>query len=141
MGIFERLYYFSVVFTNTMKHIHFHAVGNKFDRLHSIANEYYEKSNEDSDLFGEWAMEHGEEIQNPSDAAKLLDAIVENDNQYNWENGIKAISDWIQQYIEEMTTVRKSKYASDDIKSELDTIIRYWKKENDYKNEARLKEI
>ena len=124
-----------------MKHIHFHAVGNKFDRLHSIANEYYEKSNEDSDLFGEWAMEYGEEIQNPSDAAKLLDAIVENDNQYNWENGIKAISDWTQQYIEEMTTVRKSKYASDDIKSELDTIIRYWKKENDYKNEARLKEI
>ena len=124
-----------------MKHIHFHAVGNKFDRLHSLANEYYEKSNEDSDLFGEWAMEHGEEIQNPSDAAKLLDAIVENDNQYNWENGIKAISDWIQQYIEEMTTVRKSKYASDDIKSELDTIIRYWKKENDYKNEVRLKEI
>lgn len=124
-----------------MKHIHFHAVGNKFDRLHSIANEYYEKSNEDSDLFGEWAMEHGEEIQNPSDAAKLLDVIVENDNQYNWENGIKAISDWIQQYIEEMTTVRKSKYASDDVKSELDTIIRYWKKENDYKNEARLKEI
>lgn len=124
-----------------MKHIHFHAVGNKFDRLHSVANEYYEKSNADSDLFGEWAMEHGEEIQNPSDAAKLLDVIVENDNQYNWENGIKAISDWIQQYIEEMTTVRKSKYASDDIKSELDTIIRYWKKENDYKNEARLKEI
>ncbi len=141
MGIFERLYYFSVVFTNIMKHIHFHAVGNKFDRLHSIANEYYEKSNEDSDLFGEWAMEYGEEIQNPSDAAKLLDAIVENDNQYNWENGIKTISDWIQQYIEEMTTVRKSKYASDDVKSELDTIIRYWKKENDYKNEARLKEI
>ena len=124
-----------------MKHIHFHSVGNKFDRLHSIANEYYEKSNEDSDLFGEWAMEYGEEIQNPSDAAKLLDVIVENDNQYNWENGIKAISDWIQQYIEEMTTVRKSKYASDDVKSELDTIIRYWKKENDYKNEARLKEI
>ena len=124
-----------------MKHIHFHAVGNKFDRLHSIANEYYEKSNEDSDLFGEWAMEYGDEIQNPSDAAKLLDAIVENDNQYNWENGIKAISDWIQQYIEEMSTVRKSKYASDDVKSELDTIIRYWKKENDYKNEARLKEI
>lgn len=77
MGIFERLYYFSVVFTNTMKHIHFHAVGNKFDRLHSVANEYYEKSNEDSDLFGEWAMEYGEEIQNPSDAAKLLDVIVE----------------------------------------------------------------
>lgn len=124
-----------------MKHIHFHAVGNKFDRLHSIANEYYERSNEDSDLFGEWAIEYGEEIQNPSDAAKLLDAIVENDNQYNWENGIKAISDWIQQYIEEMTTVRKSKYTSDDIKSELDTIIRYWKKENNYKNEARLKEI
>ena len=124
-----------------MKHIHFHAVGNKFDRLHSIANEYYEKSNEDSDLFGEWALEYGDEIQNPSDAAKLLDAIVENDNQYNWENGIKAISDWIQQYIEEMSTVRKSKYASDDVKSELDTIIRYWKKENEYKNEARLKEI
>lgn len=124
-----------------MKHIHFHAIGNKFDRLHSIANEYYEKSNEDSDLFGEWALEYGEEIQNPNDAAKLLDVIVENDNQYNWENGIKVISDWIQQYIEEMTTVRKSKYTSDDIKSELDTIIRYWKKENGYKNEARLKEI
>lgn len=40
-----------------------------------------------------------------------------------------------------MSTVRNSQYTSDDIKSELDTIIRYWKKENGYKNEARLKEI
>lgn len=138
--MFEHLYYVSVVFVNTMKHIHFHAIGNKFDRLHSIANEYYEKANDDSDLFGEWALEYGERIQNHSKAASLLRVNTENKDTYNWEEGISTISNWISYYIAELERLRNDN-ISDDIKSELDSIIRYWKKENNYKNKMRMKEI
>ena len=137
--MFEHLYYVSVVFVNTMKHIHFHAVGNKFDRLHSIANEYYEKANDESDLFGEWALEYNEEIRNPSNAASLLKVNTEDEDTYNWEEGIMTISSWISFYIAELEKVRNDN-TSDDIKSELDSIIRYWKKENNYKNKTRMKE-
>lgn len=138
--MFEHLYYVSVVFVNTMKHIHFHAIGNKFDRLHSIANEYYEKANDDSDLFGEWALEYGEQIQNPSKAASLLRVNTENKDTYNWEEGISTIANWISYYIAELERLRNDN-TSDDVKSELDAIIRYWKKENGYKNKMRMKEI
>lgn len=139
--MFERLFYASVVFTNNMKHIHLHAVGNKFDRIHSIAQEYYNKAAEESDLFAEWALEFKETIQNPSNAATISGLYVENENEYYWESAIAAINNEINTYITELAKVRDSRSISDDVASELDTIIRYWKKENNYKNAARMKEI
>ena len=46
MAKYAKLYYQSVAFSNDMKHIHTHAIGNKFDRLHNISNEYYEKASD-----------------------------------------------------------------------------------------------
>ena len=98
--MFELLYYRSVVFTNDMKHIHTHAVGNKFDRIHAIANEYYEKASEESDTFVELALELDEKVQNPSNAADILNYSVANEDEYFWENAMEQITARMEAYIE-----------------------------------------
>ena len=139
MTKYAKLYYQSVVFSNDMKHIHAHAIGNKFDRLHSISNEYYEKASEDSDLFVELALEFGEKVRNPSDAAPINNYSTADADSYDWDNGIQQIIARMEAYIASMEELRKSGVPT-DVQSLLDDIIRYWKKENRYKNVARTKE-
>ena len=133
------LYYQSVVFYNDMKHIHTHAIGNKCDRLHNISNESYEKASEDSDLFVELALEFGEKVRNPSDAAAIINYSTADADSYDWDNGIQQIIARMEAYIASMEELRKSGVPT-DVQSLLDDIIRYWKKENRYKNVARTKE-
>ena len=139
MTKYAKLYYQSVVFSNDMKHIHTHAIGNKFDRLHSISNEYYEKASEDSDLFVELALEFGEKVRNPSDAAAIIGYDFADADSYDWDDGIQQIMARMEAYIAAMEELRKSNIPA-DVQSLLDDIIRYWKKENRYKNVARTKE-
>ena len=42
--VLANLYYVAVVVANDMKHVHTHAKGHRFDRIHSICNEYYERA-------------------------------------------------------------------------------------------------
>ena len=139
MTKYAKLYYQSVVFSNDMKHIHTHAIGNKFDRLDSISNEYYEKASEDSDLFVELALEFGEKVRNPSDAAAIIDYAFTDADSYDWDDGIQQIMARMEAYIAAMEELRASNIPA-DVQSLLDDIIRYWKKENRYKNVARTKE-
>lgn len=136
---YAKLYYQSVVFANDMKHIHTHAIGNKFDRLHAIANEYYEKASSDSDLFVELALEMNEKVSNPSDAASIINYDSACFDSYDWDDGIEQIKVRMEAYIASLEELRKSGVPT-DVQSLLDDIIRYWKKENRYKNEARSKE-
>lgn len=98
--MFELLYYRSVVFTNDMKHIHTHAVGNKFDRIHAIANEYYEKASEESDTFVELALELDEKVQNPSNAADILNYSVANEENIFGKMQLEQITARMEAYIE-----------------------------------------
>ena len=139
MTKYAKLYYQSVVFSNDMKHIHTHAIGNKCDRLHNISNESYEKASEDSDLFVELALEFGEKVRNPSDAAAIINYSTADADSYDWDNGIQQIIARMEAYIASMEELRKSGVPT-DVQSLLDDIIRYWKKENRYKNVARTKE-
>ena len=139
MTKYAKLYYQLVVFSNDMKHIHTHAIGNKFDRLHNISNEYYEKANEESDLFVELALEFGEKVRNPSDAAAIIGYSTADADSYDWDNGIQQIIARMEAYIASLEELRKSGVPT-DVQSLLDDIIRYWKKENRYKNAARTKE-
>lgn len=140
MKQYERLYYQAVAFANDMKHIHTHAIGNKFDRLHAIAAEYYEKASSESDDFVELALEYGEKVENPSLAAEKLDYEVANEDYYGWDEGISDIRIRMAAYIASLEELRQSGEIPTDVESKLDDIIRYWKKENNYKNVARMKE-
>lgn len=140
MKQYERLYYHAVVFANDMKHIHTHTIGNKFDRLHAIAAEYYEKASSEGDDFVELALEYGEKVENPSLAATRLDYEVANENSYSWDEGVSDIHNRMAAYIASLEELRQSGKIPTDVESKLDDIIRYWKKENNYKNVARMKE-
>lgn len=133
------LFYEANCLLNNMKHIHFHAVGNLFDRLHSIAQEYYDKASEDADLFAEISIESGEKINNPSDCFNITGNKIDSEDEYSFVEGLSTIYQHLEYYISQLERERDNNRNS-DIKSELDTIIRYWKKENYYKNVMRLKE-
>ena len=140
MGNFERLYYSSVCFVNDMKHLHLHAVGNKFDRIHAIAEEYYKKANEEADTFGELAMEYNKNLSNASYAASLIGYKPCAYSNVDWEIAVKEFDLRIRQYLTAMEQVRYSEDISTDVESLLDDIMRYWKKEVNYKNRKRMED-
>lgn len=140
MKALERLYYHSVLFANDMKHIHLHAAGRRFDMIHNLTSEYYEKAFSDSDDIAEVVLELGDEISNPSAAAEHIKYNLSDKKEYFWEDAIKEIRDKIASYIMSLEIVRNNTGLPSDIASLLDEKLRYWKKENNYKNNRRRME-
>ena len=91
MGALVRLYYVAVCLANDMKHIHTHIKGRKFDMIHNICNEYYEKASKDADDLVELAIEYDESVMNASYAAELIKYKPANLKAYNYEEAIKFI--------------------------------------------------
>ena len=112
MGPLEKLYYVSVVVANDMKHIHTHAIGKKFDRIHSMCMEYYDKVSEDADTFVELAIEYDESVCNASYAQSILNYKPTNQTGYSWGDG--------------------------DVNNLIEEYLRYWKKERNYKLKKRM---
>lgn len=139
MGNYSKAYYASVVFSNDMKHVHTHAVGKQFDRIHKICEEYYSKASEQSDTLVELAIEKGELVQNASNAANLLKYRPTNQPSYDYMSAMEVVKGDIEYYIDTLEFLRGS---TDDmsVQSLLDDWLRYWKKERDYKTKARLEE-
>lgn len=106
MGALVRLYYVAVCLANDMKHVHTHIKGRKFDMIHNICNEYYEKASKDADDLVELAIEYDESVMNASYAAELENALATN--------------------------------LDSDVENLIQEYLRYWKKENNYKNKARM---
>lgn len=141
MGLLSKLYYTSVVIANDLKHIHTHAYGKKFDRIHNICNEYYEKMSEESDELVELALEYNEPVQNASDAASILKYKPANQSVYYWEEAMQKVYDILNIYINELeTALTKTPAFDSDVENLLQEYLRYWKKENNYKNKARMEE-
>lgn len=141
MSSVQNTLYSSIIFANNMKHIHLHAVGNKFDDIHVIAEEYYERASKENDFFAELALEFNTDVSNFTYASNYSGFKIEEKNAYNWENAIQAFYKNIEAYIEMLLSFRAETYIPNDVKSEIDSIVRYWKKENYYKNRNRMKEI
>lgn len=135
-----QLYYIATVVSNDMKHIHTHAKGHRFDRIHSICNEYYERAANDADTFVELAIEYRELVQNGSLAADLLEYRPANQTEYNWDEAIGRVFNTLNFYINNMEAA-----LLDDLDSDVENLIqeylRYWKKENHYKNVARMEDM
>ena len=91
MGALVRLYYVAVCLANDMKHIHTHIKGRKFDMIHNICNEYYEKASKDADDLVELAIEYDESVMNASYAAELIKYNPANLKAYNYEEAINTV--------------------------------------------------
>lgn len=134
------LCYTATALANDMKHVHFHAIGPKFDRIHSICQEYYDKAAADADELGELAMEYDQPVQNLSYAAEEIGYTPTNRQNYSWEEAMNIVHAGIDYYIEQLEKVLATPLDS-DVENLLQEYLRYWKKENNYKNRARMKEV
>lgn len=137
MGNYSTAYYSAVALANDMKHIHTHAKGTLFDNIHNICNEYYEKANEDADTLAELAIEKEEAIMNPSYLLDGLDYKPTNYSRYSFELAMHTVMDCIEKYLKVLNDLR-NKTLDTSVQSLLDDMMRYWKKEKDYKIKARL---
>lgn len=137
MGNYSTAYYSAVALANDMKHVHTHAKGTLFDNIHSICNEYYEKANEEADTLAELAIEKEEAIMNPSYLLDGLDYKPTNYSRYSFELAMHTVMDCIEKYLVVLTDLR-NKTDDPSVQSLLDDMMRYWKKEKNYKIKARL---
>lgn len=137
MGALVRLYYVAVCLANDMKHVHTHIKGRKFDMIHNICNEYYEKASKDADDLVELAIEYDESVMNASYAAELIKYNPANLKAYNYEEAINTVYNSISYYVEELENALATNFDS-DVENLLQEYLRYWKKENNYKNKARM---
>lgn len=137
MGVLVRLYYVAVCLANDMKHVHTHVKGRKFDMIHNICNEYYEKASKDADDLVELAIEYDESVMNASYAAELIKYNPANLKAYNYEEAINTVYNSISYYVEELENALATNLDS-DVENLIQEYLRYWKKENNYKNKARM---
>lgn len=137
MGNYSTAYYSAVALANDMKHIHIHAKGTLFDNIHNICNEYYERANEDADTLAELAIEKGDTVFNSSYLLSELNYKPTNYSNYDFELAMRTVKGCIEKYIKVLADLR-SKTNDPSVESLLDDMMRYWKKEKDYKFKARL---
>lgn len=137
MGNYSTAYYSAVALANDMKHIHTHAKGTLFDNIHNICNEYYEKANEDADTLAELAIEKGDTILNSSYLLDGLKYKPTNYSDYYFDLAMRVAEGCIEKYVKVLSDLR-NKTNDPSVQSLLDDIVRYWKKEKDYKIKARL---
>lgn len=137
MGNYSTAYYSAVALANDMKHIHTHAKGTLFDNIHSICNEYYEKANEEADTLAELAMEKGDTIFNSSYLLSELNYKPTNYSNYDFDLAMRVAEGCIEKYVKVLTDLR-NKTDDPSVQSLLDDMMRYWKKEKNYKIKARL---
>lgn len=140
MGNYSMAYYSAVALANDMKHVHTHAKGTLFDNIHSICNEYYEKANEEADTLAELAMEKGDIIFNSSYLLSELNYKPTNYSNYDFDLAMHIVEDCIEKYLVVLANLR-NKTDDPSAQSLLDDMMRYWKKEKNYKIKARLADL
>lgn len=134
---FVRVACIATLFANDLKHIHLHAKGYDFDKIHNLAEEYYDKMTDEADYLCELAMEVGESMVNPTNANKVVtDWVVEQEDEYDYSSCLHVINSKLSLYINSLIQLREST-EFEDVKSKLDDITRDWKKELEYKMAKR----
>ena len=127
-----------VLFVNDMKHVHLHAAGKDFDKIHNLCEEYYDKAGEESDYLAELAMEMKEQVPNFRYAGDYVSWKSETAEAYDYAQCLTAVGLGIGSYVNFLSDLRNSSAATEDMKSKLDDMIRDWKKELDYKIKQRM---
>lgn len=123
---------------NNMKHVHLHVSGPRFDSLHEIAQNYYDKAGEDADQLFELALEQGEKVDNPAYANANLNWHICVEDNYNSKDALETISDNIKHYLGYLLRTRENQDNFVQVNSVLDNIIQFWSLELGYKMKRRL---
>lgn len=130
---FTRAALIAVLVNNDFHYLHLNSIGEDFDKSHNLAQEYYQKIEEDVDYLMELALEVHAPIYNYTLAGQIIhDHVPESEPSYDYPTLIEALKSKIGEYISALQSVRE--YTSDSsIQSRLDDMIRDWEKELNYK--------
>lgn len=137
VGAISKAAMYANLLANDLKHIHLHAAGEDFDKIHNITEELYNEALEEADELSEIAIAAGEKVANTSE----VKSYVETGDDGEWQVVTEDAITW--GMFTDLLKKAGEKYidALSDIKDEdaiIDDYIHFWKKEIMYKNEARL---
>lgn len=123
----------AVLVSNDLHYVHLLAKGEDFDKSHNLAQDYYEKVDEEVDYLMELAIEVGAPIYNYSVAGEVVsDYATEEGDSYDYASTIEVIKNKVAVYI---TALKDLRQATEDssIQSRLDDMLRDWEKELFYR--------
>lgn len=131
------LTYYAYLLKNDFHHVHLHAGGPDFDKIHAISQELYEELEDEIDELAEMAIMEGCSLESFSIVNSFIDDSQwepENETMYNWDSFVKVVAEKGGKYLDAIGETTVNLNAN---KSYLDEIERFWLKEINYKNCAR----
>lgn len=122
---------------NDLHHIHLCAKGDKFQEIHSDAEDYMSEVRNLGDLCLELAREGGLELYNETNAYDVIkdsgnDWKVEEAKSYNFEEAYTAMSNILSDLTQFITIIEDMEGVKSDVISELDTYARTFSKAVNY---------
>lgn len=124
---------FASLFANDLKHMHWHAVGADFDKVHDISEVLYEEASHEADDLAEIAIAAGEKIPNISTATSFVASCewkIITDEAVDWTSFIEYLAEQGTKYVQTLRSIQDADPIIDDF-------IHFWEKEVHYKNFAR----
>lgn len=130
---FTRAALVAVLVNNDFHYMHLNSVGKDFDKSHNLAQEYYQKIEEEIDYLMEMSLEVQAPVFNYTLAGQIVeDYVPESEPSYDYPTLIESLKNKIGTYILALKSVREFT-VNTSIQSRLDDMIRDWEKELNYK--------
>lgn len=121
-----------VVYSHNFKVLHWQAIGNRFDTIHSIANNYYEMLSADVDKIAEMGARFGLDSVGFSEAIEILDTldgdylVLKADKKIDYSEFVSATDSMLQQILLCLESVHETKELQDihnmGIKSDIEAM-------------------
>lgn len=113
-----------------LKTIHWNAVGSDFFDLHEKLDEYISTIEDDLDVLGELAMEYDNFVPNPIEACAPMPHVTPGAG-FTKDIGFEIVRSKIMEFVGAMDCAYVN--FPHDVQAELNSHIRYWRKEAEYK--------
>lgn len=132
--------YAYTLISNNFKHIHLNAIGPRFDRIHSLCDDYYRYFSDKADFFFELALQYFDSVDNPSYANGHASVSILPESNYDYQAACAAMISMFQSAIEYITALRDVAVEHSDIQSDCDSELSYLNKELNFFMRKRLDE-
>ena len=129
--------------------LHWNCQGKKFDRMHSLANEWYDRCGSNKDAVAEMAIRCGQEPVHYGEAIKILQGneigfkVLTSDDTFEWEDFMRESQDICKKVLKSIEEVLYSdeiqnKRENVGIKATLEGMYEEWDLDARYKNPKRM---
>ena len=130
------LTYYAFLLRNDLHHIHLHAAGPQFDKVHAITDELYDEAQDEVDSLAEMAIAEGCEVKSFTDVRSVID-----DSQWpTIEGEVFDMPDFVEAFDEighRYLDAIEDCDCNDIHRAALDEIALFWDKEVNFFNAAR----